>query len=292
MESLELRIFREVANTKSISKAAKNLGYVQSNVTHQIRKLESEINCDLLTRSNKGVDLTEEGLNLLKYANRITELLDTAMGTIIKPKNIIKIGASQTIASKKIPRLICNFSKRISDTDISITSYNQNELIESLMSEKIDCAFINSDSIYTTELTPHFSFSEKIILISNKEVHNTPPPKIIVSNSSNCPYRNFLFSWYYKKYDKEPDFIEFDTLQGVMDAVSLGLGISCVPEYALSPSDSLKKLFLNDYNTVNISLVTRQKELKPYIKEFINQIINENELINLHSQIDNNVITV
>ena len=53
MESLELRIFREVANTKSISKAAKNLGYVQSNVTHQIRKLESEINFDLLARRKK-----------------------------------------------------------------------------------------------------------------------------------------------------------------------------------------------------------------------------------------------
>lgn len=37
MESLELRIFREVAYTKSISKTAENMGYVQSNITAHIK---------------------------------------------------------------------------------------------------------------------------------------------------------------------------------------------------------------------------------------------------------------
>lgn len=38
MESLELRIFREVALEKSITKAAEKMGYVQSNVTAHIHK--------------------------------------------------------------------------------------------------------------------------------------------------------------------------------------------------------------------------------------------------------------
>ena len=40
MESQELRIFREVARAGSISKAAGQLGYVQSNVTARIKKLD------------------------------------------------------------------------------------------------------------------------------------------------------------------------------------------------------------------------------------------------------------
>lgn len=35
VESLALRIFREVAYVKSITKAAENMGYVQSNITAQ-----------------------------------------------------------------------------------------------------------------------------------------------------------------------------------------------------------------------------------------------------------------
>ena len=48
MESQELRIFREVARAGSISKAAGQLGYVQSNVTERIKKLEEELNAVLL----------------------------------------------------------------------------------------------------------------------------------------------------------------------------------------------------------------------------------------------------
>ena len=65
MESQELRIFREVARAGSISKAAGQLGYVQSNVTARIKKLEEELNAVLLIRHSKGVTLTAEGERLL-----------------------------------------------------------------------------------------------------------------------------------------------------------------------------------------------------------------------------------
>lgn len=42
MDSNLLRVFVTVANTKSISKAAKELGFTQSNVTLRIKQLEDE----------------------------------------------------------------------------------------------------------------------------------------------------------------------------------------------------------------------------------------------------------
>lgn len=50
MESLELRIFREVAQESSISKAAENLNYVQSNITAHIKRLEEELGTILFIR--------------------------------------------------------------------------------------------------------------------------------------------------------------------------------------------------------------------------------------------------
>ncbi len=55
MESLELRIFREVAFEKSISKAAEKMGYVQSNISNHIRNLETELGTVLFIRHSKGV---------------------------------------------------------------------------------------------------------------------------------------------------------------------------------------------------------------------------------------------
>ncbi|HDJ3139751.1 TPA: LysR family transcriptional regulator, partial [Staphylococcus aureus] len=160
MESLELRIFKEVATVKSITKAAQNLGYVQSNVTHRIRKLETEINCELFVRSRTGVILTEEGKRLLNYANRITELLDSAMGTIKRPKKHFKVGTSETIASKKLPKLLNKVLIDEKDIDISIKIYEPKMLIDLLLNKKIDLAFINSKAITTEMLQTHFTFSE------------------------------------------------------------------------------------------------------------------------------------
>ena len=94
MESLELRIFKEVARTKNISRAAENMGYVQSNITAHIKKLETELNTTLLIRHNKGVTLTEDGEKLLQYAEQIISLLDKTLYTFHRDIRQLKIGAT------------------------------------------------------------------------------------------------------------------------------------------------------------------------------------------------------
>ena len=94
MESQELRIFREVARAGSISKAAGQLGYVQSNVTARIKKLEEELNAVLLIRHSKGVTLTAEGERLLIASEDILDRIDRAAAQI-RDRKTFRIGASR-----------------------------------------------------------------------------------------------------------------------------------------------------------------------------------------------------
>ncbi len=71
MEINDLIIFKTVANKGSISKAAQELGYVQPNVTERIKKLEEELETQLLHRSSKGVSLQPSGAILLEYADKM-----------------------------------------------------------------------------------------------------------------------------------------------------------------------------------------------------------------------------
>jgi len=61
MDSNLLRVFVEVAKEQSISKAATNLNFAQSNVTSRIKQLEKSINTLLFHRVPKGVVLSKEG---------------------------------------------------------------------------------------------------------------------------------------------------------------------------------------------------------------------------------------
>lgn len=55
MESKDLRIFKQVAEQQSISKAAEKLGYVQSNISQRIKGLEHELGVPLIIRNNRGL---------------------------------------------------------------------------------------------------------------------------------------------------------------------------------------------------------------------------------------------
>lgn len=53
MESQDLRMFKQVAELQSISKAAEKLGYGQPNVSQRMKGLEDELGVKLFTRNNE-----------------------------------------------------------------------------------------------------------------------------------------------------------------------------------------------------------------------------------------------
>lgn len=55
------KVFYYVGKYRNITKAAQALGSNQPNVTRVMKLLESELRCQLLLRSNKGITLTEKG---------------------------------------------------------------------------------------------------------------------------------------------------------------------------------------------------------------------------------------
>ena len=63
----------EVSQTGSISRAASNLFLAQSNLSSAIRSLEQELGFPIFTRSNRGIQPTEQGLLVLEQAGYMWE---------------------------------------------------------------------------------------------------------------------------------------------------------------------------------------------------------------------------
>jgi DNA-binding transcriptional LysR family regulator len=76
---VQLRSFIEVAERRSVTEAARVLGYSQPTVSGHLRSLERRIGAKLFERSKCGMCLTHEGQRLLgvaKWACRQYEELD------------------------------------------------------------------------------------------------------------------------------------------------------------------------------------------------------------------------
>ena len=71
-----LRYVVEVANSKSFSKAAQSLFMTQSALSAAIRDIETELGIAIFRRTNRGVQLTPDGEDCLKFCKEIIERAD------------------------------------------------------------------------------------------------------------------------------------------------------------------------------------------------------------------------
>lgn len=72
----QLRYLIAVAEYGSINAAARELFATQSNLSTSIKDLERELGISVFTRSNRGVELTNDGTELLGYARQVVEQAD------------------------------------------------------------------------------------------------------------------------------------------------------------------------------------------------------------------------
>ena len=72
----QLRYATMVAQTGTITEAAKKLYITQPSLTNAIHDLEKEMNIVIFNRTNKGITLSKEGEDFLGYARQVLEQAD------------------------------------------------------------------------------------------------------------------------------------------------------------------------------------------------------------------------
>ncbi|NBJ66029.1 LysR family transcriptional regulator [Adlercreutzia caecimuris] len=108
MELRTLRYFIAVVREGSITAAAKSLHVTQPTLSRQLAALEVELGHALYQRNRQGIELTEQGVILRRYAESILALADKAEEEIALPTHSIAgkvhIAAGETQAMELIAR--------------------------------------------------------------------------------------------------------------------------------------------------------------------------------------------
>lgn len=267
MESLELRIFKEVAYTNSITQAAENMGYVQSNVTAHIKKLENELNTTLFIRNSKGVLLTQDGERLLHQAEKIIELLDITAQSFINRTETLYIGTTQTIAGYLLPQCLLEYKKIFPNILISVHTLTPDKFDIQLANGQLDC-IITNQSHPITQGKQIFQYQEKLFLIAPKsctsidQINDLP---IIVNHIESCPYRKILLNWYTSQYPLLPEIIELDTVESILNMVVRGGGITLLPKSILCNIKDINTFDIEDLQSSYIHMwIAKNKSISKY----------------------------
>ena len=146
---LELyRVFREVAQTGSFSKAAQNLFISQSAISQSIRQLEDELHTRLFLRTPRGVALTDDGQLLFDYVRSAMGLLETGESKLAQTRALqmgsLVIGASDTVTRHFLLPHLQAFHRRYPNIHLQIISGRSGKALGLLRSGKVDVAFAST----------------------------------------------------------------------------------------------------------------------------------------------------
>ncbi|MBQ8471878.1 MAG: LysR family transcriptional regulator [Bacilli bacterium] len=136
------KIFYEVANLQSISKAALKLMISQPAVTQSIKTLENGLGGKLFIRTPKGVVLTNEGEELFSYIKEGMNYFINGTNKFNSLKNleegVLNIGSTTTISEHYLISYLKQFHSKYPNIDINITNDLTDNLIKDLRNGTLD----------------------------------------------------------------------------------------------------------------------------------------------------------
>jgi len=288
---LELhRIFREVAKTGSITKAAEKLFVSQSAVSQAVKQLENRIGGKLFNRSVRGVSLTVEGKVLFSHIDDAISLIENAESKfkdMIELKTgSIRIGASDTICNLYLLPILERFNRTHPEILISVTNRTTDESIDLLKHAKTDIAFVNlpfetDDSlevIPVKEINDCFVVGEKYSFLADREMklkELQDYPILMLEQASNS--RRLMDMFLKDKGVEISPVIELGSLSLLSSFAKIGLGIALTikeeVEEQLNRNELYQLSFTEQIPTHHIGYVKMKNITSSFaVKAFIDEM--------------------
>jgi DNA-binding transcriptional LysR family regulator len=137
----QMRVFAAVARHLSFTRAAQELHLTQPAVSQQVSLLEEEVGMPLFEQLGRKIRLAPAGMELLRYATQVTELLREAGETLAAmrglKRGVLKLGAVST-AKYFAPTLLSAFTPAYPEVTIKFTVANREEIVKLLGANELD----------------------------------------------------------------------------------------------------------------------------------------------------------
>ncbi len=243
MELRQLRYLVRVIELGSISRAALDLELVQSALSQQISRLESELSTRLLQRSSKGVTPTEAGLAFFREAQLVLRHAEQAVRSAQESRlsGSVSVGMAPTTAAVLGLPLLRAMRERYPDVRLHVVESLSGHLTAMLNARQLDLAILfDSQAGRRWSVMP--LLEEKLFLIESRQPDAATsvktPKRMSVAQLAGLPLilptgshglRSTLESAFARAKCKPNVIAEIDSLAMLMDAVDSGLGCTVQP---------------------------------------------------------------
>ena len=281
-----LKVFCDLVETTSFSKAAAAHGITQSAVSQQVRALETRFGCTLLERSRSGVAATPEGhafyatckemlASWSAFESRLSELKNEVSGEL-------RIASIFSIGLHDLPARLDAFRARYPDIVVQVEYRRSAEVYELVESGGVHIGLVAFPSTRPGIMFEIFDEDELVVICHPK--HPLAAKKRIaltavagepfIGFEPDTPTRKMTDRYLRKAGVKVSPVNEFDNIETVKRVVEIGSGISIVPARTVAAEVASRQLAAIKIESPRMTrplatIVSRNRPRPPGMKEFI-----------------------
>lgn len=286
MQIETLKVFCDLAETRSFTKAAQINGVTQSAVSQQVSTLERLFKSPLIERSKKNFRLTREGDVLYDHSKEIVQIFDDLQARLQSVKDVvsgnIRIATIYSIGLHDLPPYVKAFLKQYPTVNVHVEYRRANQVYEDVIGNVVDVglvAYPNKDS--KLEIYPLRKDPLVLICHPQHELANNKTVKLkalsgrkFIGFEPDIPTRRAL-DRILKDHSVEINHVmEFDNIETVKRAVEIDAGIAIVPLSTVVQEiakGTLVQISLadGDFFRPLAAIYKRTKVVSPAMKEFL-----------------------
>ena len=286
MQIESLKVFCDLAETESFTKAAQINSVTQSAVSQQISALERTFKSLLIERSKKKFRLTREGQVLYDYSKQIIQTFDSLHNKLAELKDIIsgtiRVATIYSVGLHDLPPYIKKFMKNYPTVNIHVEYRRANQVYDDVLSNVVDLGLV-AYPVKDVKLEIIPLRKEPLVLICHPQHPFTKQKAIklkqlagqkVIGFEPDIPTRKALDK-ILKEYEVEVKHVmEFDNVETVKRAVEIDAGISIVPLGTVTQEISKQTLASvtiedGEFYRPLAAIYKKNKVLSPAMKQFL-----------------------
>jgi LysR family hydrogen peroxide-inducible transcriptional activator len=146
MNLRDLKYIIAVSETNHFGRAAERCFVSQPTLSGQIKKLEDELGVTIFERTNRSVEITPVGLEIVNYARQIMEQADAIQQVALAHQDPLsgplRVGAIPTLSPYLMPLILAPLKKQHPQMQLVLSEELTDTLLERLHNHEIDAALL------------------------------------------------------------------------------------------------------------------------------------------------------
>jgi DNA-binding transcriptional LysR family regulator len=286
MQIESLKVFCDLVETKSFTKAAQINEVTQSAVSQTISALERRFKSLLIERSKKNFRLTQEGEVCYDYAKQILQIHDALQSKLQEIEDVIsgniRVATVYTIGLHVLPPCVKRFLKRYPTVNVHVEYRRANQVYESVLGNVVDLGLV-AYPVRDARVEIVHVRKDKLALICHPQ-HPLAKRKSVrlgalkdmkfIHFEQDQPTRKAVDKLLKDQHVTVEQVMEMDNIETLKRAVEIDSGIAIVPEETVDQevaSQTLARVQLEgaDFTRTLAVVYKKNKVLSPAMKKFI-----------------------